>query len=443
MSKRLLLVNPISPRRFGVASNPISRFAPLGLGLVAALTPDSWQVQILDETYEPFEHRDADLVGLSAFTASATRAYEIARHYRERGIPTVLGGIHGSMLPDEALQHVDTLVIGEAEGAWPKVIADFEAGRLQRVYQGGRPHLKGIPKPRRDLFHPSFSIGAIQTSRGCPMDCEFCSVAAFNGRRYRQRPVEEVLDELESIPQKRIFFVDDNILGYGKHASERAITLFKGIIERGIKKDWLCQASMNFAENEEVLEYAARAGCRVVFIGVEAESVEALQEVNKRPNLRIGVEAYEEAFRRIHRHGIAVLGAFIYGTDSDTPEALRRRNEFILGSSVDAIQLTYVTPLPGTRLFDRLRDEGRLLFTDFPADWEHYYMTEVTHRPLRVEPQALRDAIYQINVPLYGHRSLLRRFARTWRDTRNFTSAMWAYRLNLGFRNVAIGTDNL
>jgi radical SAM superfamily enzyme YgiQ (UPF0313 family) len=442
MGPKLLLVNPVSPRPVGLASNPISRFPPLGLGIVAALTPSHWNVEIADENFGSFECKDASLVGLTAFTAAATRAYEIASLCRQRGIPTVLGGIHGSMLPEEALQYVDAVVVGEAEGAWPKVVADFEAGKMQRIYRGDLQNLRGMPKPRRDLFHPTYAFGTIQTSRGCPMDCDFCSVSAFNGRRYRHRPVEEVLDELETIPHKRLFIVDDNIVGYGKRALERALALFKGIIERGIKKEWICQASLNFADNEEVLEQAARAGCRVVFIGVEAESVEALAEVNKRTNLRMGVDAYEEAFRRIRRHGIAVLGAFIYGMDSDTPDALRRRTDYILNSGVDIIQITYLTPLPGTRLFDRLQKEGRLLYTDFPADWERYHMVEATHRPLLMEPQEVLDVIREGNHLLYSRRALLRRFAKTWRATRSFTTAMWALRLITGYRNIAIGTGH-
>ena len=439
MTKKLLLVNPVNPRRVGLTVNPSSRFQPLGLGLIAARTPDNWNVEIIDENFRPFEYQAADLVGLTAFTAAATRAYEIASLYREKGTPTVLGGIHASMLPEEALQHVDAVVIGEAESVWARVIDDFEAGGMQRIYQGEWLDLKEMSKPRHDLFHPGYMFGSIQTSRGCPMDCEFCSVTAFNGHRYRQRPVEDVLDELETVPQSMVFFVDDNLIGYGKQSEERAITLFKGMMKRGIKKNWFCQASMNFADNEEVLEYASRSGCRMVFLGVEAEKADALESVNKRLNLSKGVNTYEDTFRRINRHGIAVLGAFIYGMDKDTPETLHHRTSYILSSRVDVMQTTYLTPLPGTRLFGRLREEKRLLYTNFPADWIHYDMTEVTFKPLLMEPQRLGKAMRESNRRLYNRWSLWRKFLKTWRSTRNFTTAMWAYNSNMNYRNVALG----
>ncbi len=441
MNKNLVLVNPVNPHRIGLTINPSSRFPPLGLGIVAALTPEDWEVEIIDENFEPFTYREADLVGLTAFTASATRAYDIARTYREKGVPTVLGGIHASMQPEEALQYVDAVVIGEAENVWETVIADVEAGTLQRIYRGEWSDLKEMPQPRRDLFHPGYMFGSIQTARGCPMDCEFCSVTAFNGLKYRQRPIEAVLDELETIPQKRVFFVDDNIIGYGEKAAERAVTLFKGIIERDIKRDWFCQASMNFADNKDVLKYAAESGCRMVFLGVEAESADVLQEVNKNLNVKmVEKETYAETFRRINQHGIAVLGAFIYGMDSDTPERLRRRTDYILKSGVDVMQVTHLTPLPGTRLFANLKNENRLLYTNFPADWDHYDMTEVIHRPLSMKPQELAHAMSESVHKLYSRKTLWRKFCKTWRATRSFTTAMWAYTSNLNYRNVASGT---
>jgi radical SAM superfamily enzyme YgiQ (UPF0313 family) len=199
MKKRLLLINPVNPVRVGLTINPSSRFPPLGLGIVAALTPDDWDIEIIDENFEKFRYRKADLVGLTTFTANANRAYEIAGIYRKKGTKTILGGIHASMMPQEAMDYVDAVVIGEVESIWQKVITDFDKGRMQRIYKGEWLDLEGMPEPRRDLFHSNYVFASIQTGRGCPMDCEFCSVSAFNGRRYRQRPVDEVLDELENI----------------------------------------------------------------------------------------------------------------------------------------------------------------------------------------------------------------------------------------------------
>jgi radical SAM superfamily enzyme YgiQ (UPF0313 family) len=445
MGRKLVLVNPVNPARMGLTVNKSSRFPPLGLGVVAALTPEQWDVTLLDENWEPFTYRDADpstssgpdLVGITAFTASANRAYEIATIYRKRGAPVVMGGIHASMCTEEALRFVDAVVVGEAETAWPQVIADVETGRLQRVYRGEWTDLAGLPCPRRDLFHAGYMFASVQTSRGCPMDCEFCSVTAFNGRRYRRRPPEEVLDELETIPQKMLFFVDDNIIGYGKESREQALAIFRGMVKRKLDKWWFCQASLNFADDDEVLYWAGRAGCKMVFLGLEAEEVDALAEVNKRLNLRRGVESYERAFRRIHRAGIAVLGAFIFGMDGDTPEKLRHRAEYMVRSGVDVMQKTFLTPLPGTRLFDQLQDEGRLLYTDFPRDWERYDMGEVVHRPLGLTPGALVQVMGQSGRRMYAWPVLACKALRTLWETRDPMAAMFAWQSNVNYRTVS------
>jgi radical SAM superfamily enzyme YgiQ (UPF0313 family) len=437
--RRLVLVNPVNPARTGLTVNRSSRFPPLGLGIVAALTPEHWEVKLVDENWEPFTYRAADLVGITAFTASANRAYQIGSVYRERGVPVVMGGIHASMCPNEALQFVDAVVIGEAETAWPQVVADVEAGRLEHCYQGDWTDLMGLPYSRRDLFNSSYMFASVQTSRGCPMDCEFCSVTGFNGRRYRRRRPEEVLDELETIPQKMIFFVDDNIIGYGDESRQQALAIFKGMVDRGMDRWWFCQASLNIAdpENEEVLHWAGRAGCKMVFLGLEAEDADGLAEVNKRINLKRGVQSYDDAFRRIHRAGIAVLGAFIFGMDGDTPGRIRRRTDYMIRSGVDVMQTTFLTPLPGTRLFDRLWDEDRLLYASFPQDWDHYDMTEAVHHPLGMTPESLSQAMHENNRRMYAWPTLTRKAIRTLRETRNPMATMFAWQSNLNYRNVA------
>jgi radical SAM superfamily enzyme YgiQ (UPF0313 family) len=447
MKRSLLLINPVNPARTGLSFNRSSRFPPLGLGIVAALTPGDWDVHLADENWEPFSGSNATssageeptLVGITAFTASANRAYEISAGFRERGVPVVMGGIHASACTGEALRHVDSVVVGEAESVWPTALADAEAGRLQRVYRGEPIDLARMPRPRRGLFHPGYMFASLQTSRGCPMDCEFCSVTAFNGRRYRRRPPEEVLAELATIPQKMIFFVDDNIVGYGAESRGQALAIFKGMVERRLDKWWFCQASLNFADDEELLAWAGRAGCKMVFVGLEAEQADALAEVNKVLNLQRGVGSYAEAFRRIHRAGIAVLGAFIFGMDDDTPERLRRRAEFMIRSGTDVMQKTFLTPLPGTRLFDRLQREKRLLFTDFPRDWEHYDMGEAVHRPKGMSPETLTQAMEESSRRMFAWPVLAGKALRTLCRTRNPAAAMFAWQSNINYRNVSFG----
>ncbi|MFA5417105.1 MAG: cobalamin-dependent protein, partial [Bacteroidales bacterium] len=198
--KKLLLINPVNAKRKGLITHSHVIYPPIGLGIIATLTPDRWEVEMIDENFETFEYKEADLVAITALTSSVTRAYHIAALYRAKGIPTVLGGIHASMVPDEAIQFVDAVVVGEVESEWEKVINDVEGGTLKRKYFGKWLPFKNAVYPARDLFHPNYQFASIQTTRGCPMKCDFCSVHTFNGSKYRERPIEETLDELESIP---------------------------------------------------------------------------------------------------------------------------------------------------------------------------------------------------------------------------------------------------
>ncbi len=437
-SKRLLLINPANGYRKGYLLRRESKQAPLGLGIVASLTPPEWSIKIIDENFRPFRYRDADLVGITAVTASVNRAYEIAALYRKNGIPVVLGGIHASSLPDEALRYVDSVVIGEAEGSWGRLLEDFNHGNLQKTYTSGLSNLKNALPARHDLFHPGYFFSSIQTSRGCPMDCEFCSVPAFNGHQYRLRDPMSVVDEIASVPHSLLYFVDDNIIGYNKMAEEHAVAIFEGMIRRNLKKEWFAQASLNIIEKPELLKLARRSGCRMLLIGIEAENADALRDSNKKVNLRLGVDNYKKAFRMIHKQGIAVLGAFIYGMDSDTPEALKNRTRYILSSSVDVTQASVMTPLPGTRLFEKFNKEGRLLCHDFPKDWQHFHFSDVVFNPARMTPKELAESTNQAYRQICSMHTLRKKFIRTWWNTRSLRSAVWAYNSNLNYRSVGL-----
>jgi radical SAM superfamily enzyme YgiQ (UPF0313 family) len=428
--KKLVLIKPVDPHYGRSLRKRGAGVPPVALGILAALTPKDWQVRIIDENSAPFAYAEADLVGLTAFTNTAPRAYQIAQLYRQAGVPTIMGGIHASMLPDEALQYVDCVVLGEAEAVWPSVIGDFEAGHLQRTYRGGFPELKDMPVPRYDLF-PRGCIGAVQTTRGCPMNCDFCSVTAFNGNRYRHRPVEEVLDELERIPKKIVAFLDDNIVGHGEQNEQRALALFEGMIRRRLNKLWVGLASMNLADNQTVLEYAARSGCLMAMIGVEAENADALREMNKTANLIALKKSYEEVFRRVHKHGIAIHGYFMYGLDVDSPDSLRKRTEFIKACSIDSVGVSILCPFPGTPLYERMRREERLRYTNFPQDWVHYDYSQVAHRPKRMSPEMLEQLVSEACGEIYGYGAIRARFFRAIRATRGVRPAICALRYNL------------
>lgn len=435
--RKLLLINPANQLRKGLRMRNLSTYPPLNMAIIAGLTPDNWQVKILDENFDSFELEDADLVGFTAFTSTAPRAYELAAIYKERNITTIMGGIHASMLPDEALQYVDAVVIGEAESIWTKVIYDFENNSLQKKYIGELRELGGKPMPRHDLLSKEYLFSAIQTTRGCPMQCDFCSVSTFNGCLYRLRPINEVLDEMEQLPTKLVFFYDDNIIGYGKKSQERAIELFKGIVNRGIKIDWVGQASLNFADNKEVLKWAARSGCRMILIGIESEKTEQLKETGKKMNLHMGINAYAKVFRKIHRYGINILGAFIFGLDTDSKQALYDRAQYILNSSIDSWQTTILTPLPGTGLYNRMKAENRILFTNYPEDWSRYDFLEPVIVPGQMTTDQLSDAMQDVWTKIYNRKTVRKQFRRSLWNLRNLKIAMWGYISNYNYYSLS------
>jgi len=432
---KLLLINPVGKRKAGLVLSHESIYPPMALGVIAALTPDNWEVEILDENFTTFEYKDADLVGFTSLTSTVTRCYDIAGEYRKNKIPTVIGGIHASMLPEEASRYVDTVVVGEAEDTWGQVIADFERKRLQQFYRSKLPSMDRSVSPRIDLYHPDYNFGSVQTTRGCPMKCEFCSVHTFNGSKYRLRPVDRAVEDFMAINKDFIYLVDDNFAGYSKASRRHALEFLKGITERKSTKFWAGSTSMNIARDEELLKYMQLSGCKMVFLGIESELVDQLQQANKNVNLKIGVDHFAEVYRKIHAHQISIMGAFIFGLDNDTPETMGRRTDYILDSELDMMQVTVLTPLPGTILYKRFKEEGRLRYTNYPDDWDRYNYIDLVFKPQKMSEEEFNAAAVENWERMYNLKNIKRKFLQTLKLTKNAETATFALSSNIQFHN--------
>jgi radical SAM superfamily enzyme YgiQ (UPF0313 family) len=379
---RLYLINPSNPLVVGtkVKESRWNRYRvwkPLSLMILAGLTPSEWEITILDENLSAPNYEDMprpSLVGITAFTSQANRAYEVATHFRRLGVPVVLGGIHATMCLEEAMERVDSVVTGEAEGIWPRVLEDARNGRLKRRYDGGIAEISDVPIARHDLLSTGYTFGAVQTTRGCPLNCSFCSVTAFNGAHYRQRPIADVVREFQLIREKHVLLVDDNLIGTRPEHIARAKDLFRAMVQAKLKKEWVAQATVNFADDEELLALAAKAGCRGVFIGFESPTPKGLRELSKKFNF-MKRRDFRASVRRIQQHGISVMGSFIIGLDIDEPDIGKRIAGVARQYGMDYLNVLFLTPLPGTRLWDQMKLEGRIALDTFPEDWKYYTLT--------------------------------------------------------------------
>jgi radical SAM superfamily enzyme YgiQ (UPF0313 family) len=350
---------------------------PLGLMAIAALTPPEWEITIFDENVRVPDYTalpPPDLVGITAFTSQANRAYEVAADFRSRSVPVVMGGIHATMRPVEAMARVDSVVAGEAEPVWAQVLADVRQGLLRPLYEGAHAEMDKVPPARHDLLTGDYAFGSVQTTRGCPLNCSFCSVSSFNGFRYRQRPLADVVREFGTIREKHVLVVDDNLIGTSREHIARAKDLFRAMIQAKLHKRWIAQVTINIADDEELLALAAKAGCAGVFIGFESPTVAGLKEVGKKFNLVNGRD-FAASVRRIQQHRILVAGSFIMGLDTDEPGIGRQIAEAAKRYGVDILNTLFLTPLPGTRLWDELAAQGRIAADKFPEDWKHYTLT--------------------------------------------------------------------
>ncbi|MFC1994612.1 B12-binding domain-containing radical SAM protein [Chloroflexota bacterium] len=414
---KLELVAPASRQIIGTRKKALG--PPLGLAIVAALTPPGVEISLTDENVTAVDFdKGADLVGITTTTLTAPRAYEIADTFRSRGVKVVLGGIHASVLPEEACQHADAVVCGEAEGVWPALIDDFRANRLKGIYyQNGRPTLDGMPPPRRDLFLKERYVfpNTVSTTRGCPNSCSFCSVTSFFGRPHRCRPVEQVLEEIDTLRGgTTIFFVDDDVAGNHKYAKE----LFSALIPYRIK--WIGQASVTVARDEKLLGLLAASGCLGLLIGFESVSPASLATVGKKVNV---VEEYAQAVKKVHAHGISIHGFFIFGFDHDDEGIFQTTLSFAQKVGLESAGFATLTPLPGTSLYQSLDEAGRII----TKDWSQYY-DEIVFAPRLMSPDALLKGRAWVSRKFFSLLSIWRRCGIRRRHM------VWLWGMNLAWR---------
>jgi len=354
---------------------------PMSLAVLASHTPPEVEIEVRDENVEKVEFSSIpDLIGITCLTATAPRAYELADRYRKEGAKVVMGGIHVSAVPEEAARHADAVVIGEGDTVWGKVIEDAGEGRLRKFYRGGHPDLRDTPPPRMDIFRGKryFLKTMVQTTRGCPFDCDFCSVTRFFGKRFRLRPIPSVVEEVARLKAKFVTFVDDNITGNLNYAR----ALFRALEPLRVK--WICQTAMGIAYKPEVLKLAYRSGCRGMFVGFESILPDNLMEVGKGFNV---VSKFKDAVKRIHDHGINVEGAFIFGFDHDDRDIFKRTVDFALGAGIDFCQFGILTPFPGTGLYRKMESERRIL----DRDWANYDVMHAVFQPKQMSREELED----------------------------------------------------
>ncbi len=339
-------------------------------------------------------------------TAVINRAYEIADIYRQKGAKVILGGIHVSMLPEEALQHADTVVVGEVENVWQNLINDLTGGQLKRLYKGTTEiPLNGLGFVRRDLINKkSYSMPSpIMTSRGCPHNCTYCSVTEFWGHHFRHRPIDDIITEIKAINDKWIAFVDDNIYGDIKHSKE----LFRRMKPLGVK--WVGQGDMRIARNPELLELARESGCEWLFIGIETISTENLKSIHKSFNMG---DKYKEAIATIKSSGIKVFGSFIFGLENDDEGIFERTVKFGIENKLDGANFYILTPFPGTELFEQMEKQGLLLH----KDWSKYDANHVVFRHKKLIKKQLEDGLIYAYKRFYSIPSIMKRVVYPRKD---------------------------
>lgn len=418
------------------------RMPPMSsLVLAAHARRAGWDVRVIDHNYQAIPDDSPDLACITTWTSTAAQAYHLCESYRAQGVPVVLGGVHVSLLPTEGLRFADSVVCGEADTIFGQVLADAAANRLKPLYQGSWQGMDVVPMNHEwaDLYKQwpitrYAPMNTLQTTRGCRFNCDFCSVIRINGRGSRHSPPERVIEELKVLKKSGqhlgeftyVFFLDDDLAADLEYTAE----LSEAIIRSGVKVTWGAQASIGLCRNPEVLDLAARSGCRALFTGFESVSRESLIECNKKN--RPG--EFGELIGRAHRKGVAIEGGFILGFDSDRPDVFGLTAEFVDRIGVDVAHFAILTPYPGTHTFARMYEDGRI--TSF--DWKRYNLYNTVIEPAQMTAEQLTDGLAQVYKWFYAGK---RRFPRFWRHIMHrdprfnmaFAMANWNYQRRYRF----------
>ena len=358
-------------------------YPPLTLTILAALVPPDINaaVRIIDEGAEELPASlETDIVGISTCTATAPRAYELAARFRRQGVTVVLGGVHPTILPEEAAQHADAVVIGMAEKSWPRLLRDFKIGQMKKIYDMPlEAHLPEVPFPRRDLLHKDryLTTNTVMATRGCPNRCRFCSIPVARQSGFYARKVEDVVAEIKNLPPGPVIFLDPSPTEDERYIEQ----LYQAMIPLRIK--WVGLSTVRVAQNEKLLSLAVRSGCVGLLMGFETISQSALRQMSKGFN---HVTRYKEIVRRLHARGIGVMACIILGFDEDGPDVFKKTLKFIGQSGVDLVRYTIFTPFPGTEVYQKLEETGRIL----DRDWGRYDYEHVVFQPARMSARELQ-----------------------------------------------------
>lgn len=464
---RIVLINPIARRTQGYHTIG-SKIPQLALQVLAQLVPAEHSVDLIDELFgtectdERVRRGNYDLVGVTSYTSGATRAYEIAEQCRREGITCIIGGPHASAMPEEAIQFFDSVAIGECDEIFGKILADAAAGNLQKFYHGTLPDLEvtGYGRARQDLqpLNGEYDVSAIQTSRGCPVGCEYCSVTKFNGAPIRRRRMEDVIDEWFKTTKPFMFVVDDNFFGVGEKHAIWAKELLRKIIAEGHRRSrvantlkrapavrrllgfaprlWFSQTTINMGDDPEGLALSNEAGCVGMLVGFETFNSDNLKDFHKGVN-RKNLERYQTLVRGFQREGISVFGGFIIGADADDENTVAATALQAVQVGIDTIQITNLTPLPGTKMYDRYVEEGRIFATNYPQDWERYTFVETVYNPKNMTAEKLDEAIFELRHLAARESWVWKRTIRTLWRTRSLSTAAFIHGMNVGWKRMA------